>query len=88
MKMIIAIIDDALSDDISKALLKSNFRATRLASTKGLLRSGRSTFMIGVDDNDVQKALENIRSTVPPSEDPKKVQATIYVLNIRDFERV
>ncbi len=88
MKMIIAILQDAHSDAVAQALLANDFRVTRLASTGGLLRGGRTTLMIGVDDEKVEPGLEIIRSEVPPASAGGPPQATIYVLNVRDFARV
>jgi len=86
--MIIAIIENHYSDAISKALLSQDFRITRLASTGGFLREGATTLMVGVDDEQLELALEIIRTETPPSDDPNKIQATIYVLNIKNFKRV
>ena len=88
MKMIVAIINDSHSDDGAQALLDTDFRATRLASTGGLLRGGTTTFMVGVEDDQVESALKVIRECIPDQDDPDKIQATMYVLNIRDFERL
>ncbi len=88
MKMIVAIVNDSHRDEVAQALLEKNYRATRLASTGGLLRGGTTTFMVGVDDEQVEEALRVIRESVPPQEESDKVQATVYVLNVRDFERL
>lgn len=61
MKLVIAVVQDQDSNRLSNALTKHNFRATKLASTGGFLRSGNTTFMIGVDDSDVSKVLDVIR---------------------------
>ena len=88
MKMLMAIINDSRCDEVAQALLDANFRATRLASTGGLLRSGTTTFMVGVSHEQVEDALRVIRESIPPQDDPEKTQATIYVLNVREFERL
>lgn len=61
MKLIIAVIQDQDSNRLSNALMKQNYRTTKLASTGGFLRSGNTTFLIGVDDQDVSKVLDIIR---------------------------
>lgn len=61
MKLVIAVVQDQDSNRLSNALTKHNFRATKLASTGGFLRSGNTTFLIGVDDQDVSKVLDIIR---------------------------
>lgn len=88
MKMIMAIVDNHYSDSTSGALVSNNFRVTRLASTGGFLREGATTFMIGVEDEKLDIALELIREHIPLSEDMDKINATIYVLNVKNFRRV
>ena len=61
MKLVIAIVQDQDSNRLSNALTKNNFRATKLATTGGFLRSGNTTFMNGVEDAKIPKLLEVIR---------------------------
>ncbi|RHW31784.1 hypothetical protein D1B31_21665 [Neobacillus notoginsengisoli] len=61
MKLIIAVVQDQDSTRLSNALVEHNFRATKLATTGGFLKSGNTTFMIGTEDARVEKALEVIR---------------------------
>jgi len=61
MKLIVAVVQDQDSNRLSNALTKAKFRATKLASTGGFLRSGNTTFLIGTDDSLIASALELIR---------------------------
>ncbi|MCM3598965.1 cyclic-di-AMP receptor [Metabacillus idriensis] len=61
MKMIIAVVQDQDSNKLSSALVEHNFRATKLATTGGFLKSGNTTFMIGTEDARVEKALAVIK---------------------------
>ena len=61
VKLIVAVVQDQDSNRLSAALTKNDFRATKLASTGGFLRSGNTTFLIGTDDSLIPKALELIR---------------------------
>lgn len=61
MKLIMAIIKDADNDRVSKKLTDEKFRVTFVASTGGFFRSGRSTLIIGVDDERVTQALQIVR---------------------------
>lgn len=63
MKMIIAVIQDQDSNKLSAALVKANFRATKLASTGGFLRAGNTTFLIGVKDDEVDKVMNVIQTS-------------------------
>lgn len=61
MKLVLAVVQDKDSNRLSQALIKANFRATKLASTGGFLREGNTTFLIGTDDDEVDKVLEIIQ---------------------------
>lgn len=61
MKMILAVVQDKDSNRLSNALIKANYRATKLASTGGFLKAGNTTFLIGVDDEKVEDIFQIIR---------------------------
>ena len=88
MKMIIAIVDDSKTDEVSQALLDNQFRVTQLATTGGFLRGGSTTLIVGLEDDLVGQALQIIRDQIPSNPDPEKKQATLYVLNVKNFNRV
>ena len=61
MKLIIAVVQDKDSAKLLSDLVDNNFRATKLATTGGFLKSGNTTFMIGTEELRVKKALEIIK---------------------------
>lgn len=61
MKLILAVVQDQDSNKLSKALVDHNFRATKLATTGGFLKSGNTTFIIGTEDFRVDKCLGIIK---------------------------
>ena len=61
MKLILAVVQDQDSTRLMNALVENNFRATKLATTGGFLKSGNTTFMIGTEEVRVEKALEVIK---------------------------
>ncbi len=61
IKLIFAIVNDEDSSRLVAALNKANFRVTRLSSTGGFLRSGNTTLMVGVDEPDLDYALDIVR---------------------------
>ncbi|PTX55212.1 uncharacterized protein YaaQ [Melghirimyces profundicolus] len=61
MKLVIAVVQDKDSSRLSDALVKHNVRATKLASTGGFLKSGNTTFMIGIEDDRVDGVCKLIR---------------------------
>lgn len=87
-RLIIAILRDADSEDMRKALLADNFRVTQIASTGGFLRRGTSTFLIGVEKDRVEPAIMLIREHSAPAIDPGLKRATVFVLKVDQFEQI
>ena len=73
MKLILAIVSNDDSSDVSRALNRERYQVTRLATTGGFLSQGNTTLIIGCDDDKVAKAIEIIgneskkRTEVVPS---------------------
>ncbi len=95
MKLIVAVVQNDDADAVIDALLESNFRATRLASTGGFLRRGNTTLLIGVQDEQVDTVLELIREHAVtrtrhqgPAGEVQPAAATVFVLNLEDYQRL
>jgi len=88
MKLIIAIIKDEDNDAVSKALTENEFRVTFIASTGGFLRSGRSTLLIGIEDEQVETALDIIRKSCKQPGKSKEKRATIFVLKVDQYTQL
>lgn len=58
MKLIVTIVHDRDRHKLSDHLVQDGFRFTQLASTGGFLREGNTTFLIGVEDDQVDAALK------------------------------
>lgn len=86
MKLILAIIKDVDSDPVTHALTDAHFRVTRIASTGGFLRRGVDTLLIGVDDEQLEPALEILRTRTTPVPDEKRL--TLFVMDVARFEQV
>ncbi|HOC23475.1 MAG TPA: cyclic-di-AMP receptor [Anaerolineaceae bacterium] len=85
MKLIIAIIHDEDNDRVSRMLTGENFRVTMIASTGGFLRSGRSTLLIGVEDERLERALQLLRENCVTDKEGKEKKAIVFVLNVEEF---
>ncbi|MBP1560909.1 MAG: cyclic-di-AMP receptor [Oscillospiraceae bacterium] len=57
MKLVYAIVNNDDSHDVSSALTKQGFFATKLASTGGFLKAGNTTFLICVDADKVDEVI-------------------------------
>ena len=63
MKLIIAIVHERDRQDICDLLLEHGWQFTVVASTGGFLREGKSTLLIGADDQDVDSIIEIIKKS-------------------------
>lgn len=73
MKLVLAIVSNDDASSVTSALNKENYQVTRLATTGGFLRSGNTTIIVGVENDDVERAIDIIgkecekRTEVVPS---------------------
>jgi uncharacterized protein YaaQ len=85
MKLIITIIRDVDNDQVSHALTEAGFSVTMIASTGGFFHRGSTTLLIGVEDNQVDKAISTIKENcVQPLEQGGK-KATVFVIKVDQF---
>ena len=61
MKLILAIIGNDDSSMVSSALTRENFQVTKLSTTGGFLKAGNTTFIIGTEDNKVNRVIDIIK---------------------------
>ena len=62
MKLVLAIVSNDDSSNVSAALNKSNFSVTKLSTTGGFLKAGNTTMIIGCDDDKVDSVIEILGS--------------------------
>ena len=60
MKLVLAIVSNEDGSMVSSALTREGFSVTKLATTGGFLMAGNTTFIVGTDDDKVDKVIEII----------------------------
>lgn len=85
MKLIIALLKDIDTELVTNTLVEAGFRVTRIASIGGFLKRGLSTVMIGVEEPQIEAAINIIREKVSPADDPGSHRATLFVLPVTEF---
>ena len=55
MKLMLIIINNEDVIDVTKALLKNKFYVTKLATTGGVINTGNTTLLLGVEDDQVER---------------------------------
>lgn len=63
MKLVMAIINDEDAYSLMNALNERGYRVTKLASTGGFLRSGNTTLITGVEDDNIDDVVDTIEKT-------------------------
>ncbi len=58
MKLVMAIVGSDDSANVAEALTKDGFSVTKLATTGGFLKSGNTTFIVGTDDDKVDRVID------------------------------
>ncbi len=73
MKLITAIINKADAESVGDALREKNYRFTKIATYGGFLRKKNMTLLIGAQDENVEEALEILRSHCHERKEPVPV---------------
>jgi uncharacterized protein YaaQ len=84
MKMIIAIVNDEDSEQVTHALTHAAFRVTAIASTGGFLRKGLTTLLCVFEDEQLAEVLTVFRGCYPPVTDESQKRCKIFVLNVAE----
>ena len=87
MKLIFAVIRDKDNENVVQALVESEYRVTRVASTGGFLRHGNVTLMIGVENDKIEAVIDLLRQSCCPPEESQH-RATIFVVDMPYFEQI
>lgn len=88
MKMIVCILQVSDRDEVASALNEAGFPVTMLPSTGAYFRRGNATMIAGVEDEKVEEALQIIRDTVKDPDTPGMKRATLFVMNVDQFQQV
>lgn len=90
MKLILAIIQDHIVQDVLNELSENKIRATKLSSTGGFFRKGNTTILIGIEEEKLDRVKEMILNISKNKEtvDDKTANTVMFVLNMDQFIRV
>jgi uncharacterized protein YaaQ len=88
MKLMVAILHNTDGESTLQALTESGLRVTRVAAAGGFLRRSNVTLLIGVDEKQIAEAMQILREHSTPVIDPGQKHATVFVLNVDQFEQI
>ncbi len=63
MRLIFAVVQGKDADNLRSALLDNGYRTTQINSAGGFLRETNATFLVGVDDSQVEDVLRIVKQT-------------------------
>lgn len=87
-KLLIAIIRDSDANAVNDALVAQKFRATCIASTGAFFRQGNTTLLIGLEADQVDKAIAVLKAACGPAPTDGSHRATLFVLNTVHYEQI
>ena len=61
MKLVFAIVGNDDAPLVNSSLTKAGFQVTKLATSGGFLKAGNTTFIIGTEDEKVEKVMDLLR---------------------------
>ena len=90
MKLILAIIQDHVAQDVLHELSENKIRATKLSSTGGFFKKGNTTILIGIEDEKVDRVKEMILNISKNKETVDDITANTvtFVLNMNQLVRM
>ncbi len=89
MKLIVLIVEDRLSQILSKDLMENKISSTKLSSTGGFLKKGNTTILIGTEEKDEQRILDIIKKVCDDYENDSENEskANIFALNLEELNK-
>ncbi len=88
MKMIVCILQESDKDEVSSALNEAGYPVTLLPSTGAYFRRGNATMLTGVEDDQVENAIQIIRDHVQEPDEAGMKRATLFVIKVDQFHQV
>jgi uncharacterized protein YaaQ len=85
-KIILAIVNPDDAEHVMTALVAHQYPATRMTSAGGFLRRSSMTLIVGVEEGDVNSALDVIRFACQSEPQPDQHRATLFVLGSASFD--
>ena len=79
MKLLLSILDDRSAGRVADALVAKRYGVTRINTVGGFLKRGNATLLVGVEDDQVDEALQVMREAYGPSSSDAKAGPVFVV---------
>ena len=90
-RLIFAVVHRDDAEGVTRVLVESGYRATRIDAQGGFLRRGNAVFMVGVGAEQVDDVIEKIRGAAPHASGQSKSGSTygiVFVVRVDAFARL
>jgi uncharacterized protein YaaQ len=92
MKLVLAVVRDEFAGDVVAALNEKGMSVTRISSTGGFWRRGNVTLVIGLEEDQIDLALETVNKNAGPTIELQTAdaahpphRATVFLLGVDTF---
>ncbi|MFC3526266.1 cyclic-di-AMP receptor [Marinococcus halophilus] len=79
MKLLLCIIDNFYTDQVEMEMKEKGYRMTEIASSGGFLKKGNTTFLFGVDEEEVPKLKTDLKDICLAYEKHRKNDLNIRI---------
>lgn len=79
-KLLFTIVSDQYKKEVLQALAQAGFQCMEIGTSSGWFSTGFSTFTVIAPAGRAAEAVDIVENTCPPSPDPQKKRAVVYVL--------
>jgi uncharacterized protein YaaQ len=84
MKLLLSILDDRAASRVADALVAKRYGVTRINTVGGFLKRGNATLLVGVEDAQVDEAIQVMRQAYGHAGDGQA--GPVFVLPVADGE--
>ena len=89
MKLLLSILDDKSAGRVADALVARRYGVTRINTTGGFLKRGNATLLVGVDEAQVDEAIQLMREAYGQGGGGDAAgTGPVFVLNVEQMERM
>jgi uncharacterized protein YaaQ len=90
VKLLLSILDDRSAGRVAEALVERRYGVTRINTVGGFLRRGNATLLVGVEDAEVDRALDVMRAAYLPAgaSGAEAPAGPVFVLTVGETARM
>ncbi|MEG2909853.1 MAG: cyclic-di-AMP receptor [Erysipelotrichaceae bacterium] len=97
MKLMLIIVNEEDKEEVSSALSANNYQATMVSTSDDFLQYGNTTYLLGLDDHEVNRAVKLIEDNTTIRFTEEKIKdgeitgdnrAFLFLLDVYQYKRI